>query len=389
MIIKPIKKRNMKIAFVYDVIYPYVIGGGQKRIWEIARRLAHRGHEVHVFGMKHWEGQDTIVKEGVHLRGFCQPRGLYDNERRTISEAIEVGCKVLPPLLKERFDIIDCQEFPYFPCFSSKIASVYRNQPLVITWYEVWDNYWYDYLGKKGVFGKLIEKLVTKLSSITIAISEQVKEELIAIGMKSNGIKVVPDGLDFKAIQAVKSNCNNKYDLLYSGRLAEHKNVDKLIEATSLLKNTIPNIRLGITGDGPERRRLEKLGIELQLEENIEFLGFLEKDEEVISHMKSSSVFVLPSTREGGGLVTLEANACGLPVVAIDHSANAAKEVVINGKNGFLSKLTVEDLAMTIQHALNNHERMTSKCIEFARQYDWNRMAELTETVYEEVYNTV
>jgi len=51
----------MKIAFVYDVIYPYVKGGVEKRVWELAVRLSCRGHEVHIFGMKFWQGDDVLV----------------------------------------------------------------------------------------------------------------------------------------------------------------------------------------------------------------------------------------------------------------------------------------------------------------------------------------
>ena len=47
----------MKIAFVYDVIYPYVKGGVEKRVWELATRLSRRGHDVHLFGMKFWDGE--------------------------------------------------------------------------------------------------------------------------------------------------------------------------------------------------------------------------------------------------------------------------------------------------------------------------------------------
>ena len=61
----------MKIAFVYDAIYPYVKGGVEKRIWELAVRLSSRGHDVHLFGMKFWEGGDILVHEGISLHGVC------------------------------------------------------------------------------------------------------------------------------------------------------------------------------------------------------------------------------------------------------------------------------------------------------------------------------
>ena len=68
----------MKIAFVYDVIYPYVKGGVEKRIWELAIRLTSRGHEVHLFGMKFWDGEDNLIRGGgVPARGLSRSKTLF------------------------------------------------------------------------------------------------------------------------------------------------------------------------------------------------------------------------------------------------------------------------------------------------------------------------
>ncbi len=64
--------------------------------------------------------------------------------------------------------------------------------------------------------------------------------------------------------------------------------------------------------------------------------------------MKSARVFVLPSDREGFGLVVLEANACGLPVITVRRPDNAAQNLVVEGKNGFIAELDDADLARTI-----------------------------------------
>jgi hypothetical protein len=53
----------MKIAYVYDAVYPWVKGGAEKRIYELSRRLAKRGHDVHCYGMKWWQGEDEILGE--------------------------------------------------------------------------------------------------------------------------------------------------------------------------------------------------------------------------------------------------------------------------------------------------------------------------------------
>ena len=67
----------MKLAFIYDVIYPYIKGGAERRYYEIARRLARR-HEVHLYGMKFWEGPGvTCTEEGLYLHGVFSKDTLY------------------------------------------------------------------------------------------------------------------------------------------------------------------------------------------------------------------------------------------------------------------------------------------------------------------------
>jgi hypothetical protein len=88
----------MKIAYVMDAIYPYNMGGADKRLWELARKLAENGeHEVHIYGMKWWPGADTIVTDNVHLHGVCKVRELYNKQGvRSITEAIVYSLRVLP-----------------------------------------------------------------------------------------------------------------------------------------------------------------------------------------------------------------------------------------------------------------------------------------------------
>ena len=136
----------MKIAYVHDVIYPFVKGGAEKRVMEIATRLAARGHDVHIFGMKYWDGEDVIEREGVHLHGVCASQDLYVDGKRSIKTSVYFSWKLLRSLEGD-FDVIDAQEFPYFPCFSAKLFSILKRTPLVITWHEVWGDYWREYLG--------------------------------------------------------------------------------------------------------------------------------------------------------------------------------------------------------------------------------------------------
>lgn len=250
---------------------------------------------------------------------------------------------------------------------------------MIITWHEAWDDYWYEYLGKKGLFGKVIERMTAHLTDKMIAVSESTKNGLKRIGVQKE-IEIIPNGIDFGEIDRIKAS-DLESDIIFAGRLIKDKNVDILIKAVELIRTEIPDVKCTIIGDGPEKRTLEKLALDLGLEDNIEFTGFLENYKDVISYMKSSKVFALLSTREGFGIVALEANACGLPVVTVNHKRNAACDFITNG-NGFICELSAEDIAGKIFMALDRKKNNKWKCIESAKKYDWDEIVTSTEYFY-------
>ncbi|MCW3132479.1 MAG: glycosyltransferase family 4 protein [Candidatus Methanospirare jalkutatii] len=377
----------MKIAYIYDAVYPWVKGGAEKRIYEIGKRLADKGHEVHWYGIGWWfEGNNgrTIDHDGIILHGVCEPMQLYVDGRRSIKEAIYFAGKLLPKLVKERFDVIDCQEFPYFPCFTAKVHSLLRRTPIIITWYEIWGDYWFEYLGKKGIYGYLIEKITLKLPDLIIANSEKIKDDLTSVGVDANKIKVSPNGIDYQWISEISPK-NEELDILYAGRLIEHKNVDVLIKAINIVKKEIPDIKCGVIGDGPERERLERLSKDLGLENNVKFFGFLEKSEDVLAYMKSSKVFVLPSTREGSPVTAVEANACGLPIITVDHPNNGTVSLIEERENGFICELNEESMAEKIVLLLADESlrsQMSKRSVEYAKRYDWRVITRDLEKIY-------
>ncbi len=317
----------MKIAYIYDAAYPWVKGGAEKRIYEISRRLAERGHEIHCYSMKWWEGSKDILDGGVYQHGICEPVKLYSGERRSIKEAAYFASKVLISI-GDNFDIVDCQNFPYLPCFSAKLLCSLNRQELFITWHEVWGDYWHEYLGRKGAFGRSIELAASRLTNKNIAVSNRTKRDLEGLGCRC--VQVVPNGIDFEGIDRVKAS-RKESDIVYVGRLVRHKNVDLLIRAVHLISNEVPDIRAIIMGDGPDMEKLKALTQDLSLERNVEFTGFLESYDEALALMKSSRVFASPSTREGFGMAALEANACGLPVITVNHRMNAVCDLVTEG----------------------------------------------------------
>lgn len=370
----------MEIAYIYDAVYPWVKGGAEKRIYELSRRLAARGHTVHCYGMKWWPGEDDLFKGGVHLHGIGKPRPLYINGRRSVSEAAYFAARLLARAAEE--EVVDCQNFPYLSCFSAKLSNLWKRkerQKLFITWHEVWGDYWYDYLGKKGIIGKVTEQATARLTDRNIGVSKMTARDLDGLGAR--GVNVVPNGIDWQEIETIDPS-KRESDIVYVGRLAAHKNIDLLLQAVSIAKSKAPDLRVAIIGDGPEMKKLRSLVKEMNLEKNVEFLGFLESYSDALALMKSSRAFASPSTREGFGMAALEANACGLPVVTINHRMNAVTDLVTE-ETGMVCQPTAEDLAEGLILALQKGNAMREPCQRLAKGYDWERICDRLEKIYE------
>lgn len=380
----------MKIAFVHDNIYPYNIGGVSKRTWELASRLAQRGHDVTLFGMKHWEGADTIERDGVRLWGVCPPQKLFANHRRSIKGPIYFALSVLPALLKERFDIIDCQHTTYFPGFSAKFHSLARQSRLIVTWQEIWDDFWYEYLGKRGFFGKSVERLLMRLPHMNVACTRCNVDKLISIGIDERKVAYVPTGgLAFEDIQRIPP-ANEKAEIIFVGRLIKAKMVHVLLQAAAYLKENSPEVSVAIIGDGPERDNLEALSRNLNVDDIVKFYGIIQSETEVISLMKSAKIFVYPTSPEGGWSISvLEANACGLPAVSVQSGILGTNEVVVDGYNGLVaSEQSAELIADKITLLLENEslrKTLGANALNFAMEQDWDIVADRVEEVYAEV----
>jgi glycosyltransferase involved in cell wall biosynthesis len=367
---------ELRIAYIYDAVYPWVKGGAEKRIYELSRRLTLRGHEVHCYGMKWWPGEEELFLEGVHLHGISRPMPLYTQGRRSLKQAAYFAFKVLS--IRSDYDVIDCQNFPYLSCFPARLRCGLCKDKLIITWHEVWGDYWRDYLGRKGIIGQAVERAASGLAGRNIAVSEMTRRDLVKLGGKD--IRVVPNGIDWQAIERVPSS-DEQSDIVYVGRLVRHKNVDLLIRAIGKLKLDMSDVRSRIVGDGPELGRLKKLVSDLGLEENVQFCGFLEDYDEAIAIMKASRVFASTSSREGFGMVALEANACGLPVVTVKHRMNAVSDLV-KENTGEVCEMSPEALAEGLFRLLQRSDAMRGSCREMARMYDWEEICDRAERVY-------
>ncbi|MDD1721226.1 MAG: glycosyltransferase family 4 protein [Euryarchaeota archaeon] len=356
----------MKIAYISDVVYPFVKGGAEKRIYEMGKRLATQD-EVHVFGVKWWKGESDIELDGINIHGICKPLGLYTGRRRSFKEALRFAAS-LRPLLNYDFDIIDCNQFPYLHCFPARVISQLKDVSFVITWHEWWGNYWYTYIGAAGFVGKLIERATARMADQIIAVSQNTADSL---RRHAADVSLVPNGVDTVYINSVPpAQCD--IDALFVGRLIPEKHVDTLIRAVPA------DLTLCVIGDGPEKRSLMQLAE--QQHKRVTFVSSLPY-EDIIGVMKASQSLVLPSSREGFGIVALEALACGTPVITSNAQENAAAALIDQGENGF----AVEIAANQIRSALLkiDKSKMGRAATTKAAKFDWNPLAEKLRREYQ------
>jgi len=377
---KPREAKKQRIAFVSDAVMPWHKGGKEKRLYEISKRLVRESREVHIYTMKWWDGPSIIQEEGVYYHALCKQYPLYTADgRRSIYQALMFSLAVFK-LLFARFDVLDVDHMPFFPLFSTRIVTWLRGKRLYATWHEVWGReYWMEYLrGSAGIFGYVIEELSFMMPDVIISNSTHTTVRLRAAGFNRE-IKTIPLGVDLEGVYSADIS-SEWSDVIFVGRLLSHKNADVLVRAIAIVKKVKPMIKTLIIGDGPEKSRVQMLIDELGLHTNVHVLSHVEDHADLYSLMKASKMLVLPSVREGFGLVAVEANAAGIPVITTSHEDNAAKDLIHEGINGLLSEADPESVAEKILEVLETRQGMKPGWK--IEQYDWQTVTKKLEQAF-------
>jgi glycosyltransferase involved in cell wall biosynthesis len=351
-----VRRAPLVVAIVSDAIYPYHKGGKEVLYYHLAQGLSRRGFEVHVFTMRWWAGPRDRTDDGVVYHALCRRDPLYSGSRRSVVQAVMFALACLR-LVRFDFDVIDADHMPHLQLFTIKLVSLVRRAPLVVTWHEYWGRaYWREYLGRLGDVAALVERSTIRLGDQLVADSPTTAARLVERGIPTDSVTVVPVGIDLDEIARTPAS-DEKYDVLYVGRLIGHKHVDALIDALEELRSRGTPRTCAIVGEGPERESLEASAVQKGVGEDICFLGNVEEHSTVFSLMKSAGVFVLPSTREGFGIVVAEAIACGLPVLTVDHPDNEARALVEPGVTGWLCDPDGPSIAAGIETALSSDRK--------------------------------
>jgi glycosyltransferase involved in cell wall biosynthesis len=379
----------LRIGLVSEFVYPFHKGGAEKRFYEVATRLVSRGHEVHWYGTKEWSAPAPYTFEGIRLHAAGKSVDVYrDDGSRSISATLRKSAELAASVARSRplLDVLDCSLYPFFHVPAVRLLR--PRVPLVVTWHEFWGSYWYELLGPLGFFGKATEAVTARLPRRIVAISDLAREGLLDAGVDPAHVSTVYNGVDSARIADIGVS-SYASDIVFFGRLKNHKNVDLLLRAVAILRESHPDVRVLVLGDGPERERLHRLCADLDLGRNVEFRGALD-EQEMLGLVAAARICVNPSTKEGGGSITLlEANAAGVPVVAIHHPLGIDSCLIEPGRTGWWAPdAEPESLAATLAHVLADgrpRDQVRAECQEFAQAFDWEHITDQYERVYRDV----
>jgi len=325
----------MRICVIYDCLFPLTVGGAERWYRNLAERLAGDGHAVTYLTLRQWDRGDPPEIDGVRVVAVGPRMALYtESGRRRILPPLVFGLGVLWHLLRHgrRYDVVHTCAFPYFSLLAAALLRPLRRYGLVVDWFEVWSrSYWHDYLGGlQGRIGALVQRVCAAVPQRAFCFSELHAARLSAEGLR--GEITILRGLYAGPLQPAPAHAADPL-VLFAGRLIPEKRVTLGVAAVVSAAKQIEGLKGIFYGDGPEREKLRKEIAEHAAEAIVSAPGFVDAGL-VDADMRRALCMLLPSRREGYGMVVVEASAHATPSIVVAAEDNAATELVEDGVNG-------------------------------------------------------
>jgi glycosyltransferase involved in cell wall biosynthesis len=341
----------MRICLVYDCLFPCTVGGAERWYRNLAERLAKEGHEVTYLTLRQWpraEGPPRV--DGVEVVAVGPKLALYTADgRRKILPPLVFGLGVLWHLLRRgrRYEVVHTCSFPYFSLLAAGAARPLGRYGLVVDWHEVWSrSYWRDYLGGvAGAVGYAVQLLCARLPQRAFCFSRLHARRLVAEGLRGQ-----PTVLEGEYAGSPEPPVARPAEplVVFAGRLIPEKRAPLAVAAFALAARRIaetapagvpdssPPLRGEFYGDGPERDALVRAIAEHGVDAIASAPGFVDATR-IDAALSDAMCMLSTSSREGYGMVVIEAAARATPSVVVAGEDNAAVELVEEGVNGVVA----------------------------------------------------
>ena len=357
----------MKICLLGSKSYPPKIGGIETHVFELAQRLALRGHEVNVIAGRDKNDKRYEKLDGVNVHRVAFIKSRFTTKITMVPSAILLAKKIEADIYHTHGGV-----FGFF-------SSLFLNRPFIHTAH----GHGYhpgEYPFPFGHFAKVLDTTSFKKAKQVIAVDSETANE---VAKYNKHVRIIGNGINIEKFDRqvpIPKEYKNDIKILYVGRLIQRKGAHLLIEAFSKLPKKIKeNASLFIIGEGPMK---SELILKTKKQENINFLGYVEN---IVPYLVHSDIFVLPSLYEGLPFTILEAMAskcAGISTTVGDLTSrftnNRELIFVKTNDSGALAKalsmvITNNELRKKISH--NGYEIVK-------KEYSWDKIIPRIEEVY-------
>ena len=332
----------MKIGIV---CYP-TFGGSGVVATELGKALADNGHQVHFITYRQPARLDFFSENLFYHEVSVSNYPLFDYPPYELA----LASKLVDVVRFEKLDLLHVHyAIPHASAafMAKQILATFGIHIPVVTTLHGTD---ITLVGKDPTYKPVVTFSINQSDGVT-AVSENLKADTYKHFDVNKDIKVIPNFIDLERFSLkVKDHFklaiapNNERIVVHTSNFRKVKRTQDVVHIFEKIQKEIPS-KLLMVGDGPERVYCEQLCRDLDICENVRFLGKQDAVEEILS---VSDLFIMPSESESFGLAALEAMACKVPVIT--SNAGGLPELVINGVTGFMDN--VGDIEAMAAHAI-------------------------------------
>lgn len=346
-----------------DIKHPDA-GGAEVYTHEVASRLVKKGYDITLFTADIPSRIKQEVIDGVKIVRNGGKFNVYKKAEQFYKKN------------KRDFDVI-IDEINGRPFLTPKYI---KDKPIIAVFHQSIKEEWFyetsfpiNYL----CYYYLERKWLSFYKGVTIlTVSNSSKEDLIH-SYKLDDVIIAPNGLNINPLQRSPQKSDIP-TLIFVGRMKKHKLPDHAISAFKIIKNMIPNAQMNIIGDGYFLAEIRK---KFNVSDTI-FHGKVDSQRK-LELLSTAHIMLMPSVREGWGLVVTEANAMGTP--AIGYNVPGLSDSIQHNKTGFLTMTnTPENIAEIAINLLNDPvklQKLSHNALEFSKTLSWDKTVEIYHKV--------
>ncbi len=381
----------MKIALVTDTYFPR-INGVSTSTQIFAEEFVKLGHEVHIYAPAFPNNIDET--NGLKIYRFPSFYLFFDPEDRLGMPWKDK--KLVQQFIDNKYDIVHTQT-PFTIGGPAVKWARKSGAKVVHTYHTLFAAYvehylWFMPKALSVWYAKSASRRYCNACDLLITPSTEMRNVLLSYNV-TKPVEVIPTGIrldrfkdrDGERFRKMKGYKPEDQVVLFMGRVAEEKNIDFLMRVVHRLKPRVPNLQFLIAGEGAAKKHLEKMALDMGMNDYVHFAGYLSK-EDWRDCYDGSDLFVFASITETQGLVVTEAMAAETPVVAVAEMG--IKDVMASGRGGLTTKLDMDEFTEAVFRMLTDkalYAQKKSETLAEADKWSSTSMAKRMIEAYEKI----